>query len=88
MPAPQVNAYYDPSLNSMNYPSGIVQPPFFAAHFPVSAAAALSQQRSNKEHSVRTGQLMRCCFARLCAHGCQPAWNYGALGAVMGHEVS
>lgn len=35
----------------MNFPAGIIQPPFFSAHYPA-------------------------------------AWNFAALGSVMGHEVS
>ena len=51
MTAPTVNAFYSPSLNSINFPAGILQPPFF-----------------------------------------DPSWddavNYGAIGAVIGHEMS
>ena len=46
-----VNAYYDPSLNVIVFPAGILQPPFFAADAPSS-------------------------------------WNYGAVGTVIGHEIS
>lgn len=46
-----VNAYYDPSLNVIVFPAGILQPPFFAADAPAS-------------------------------------WNYGAVGTVIGHEIS
>ena len=50
MTPPTVNAYYDPQLNSINFPAGILQPPFFD-----SAA--------------------------------DDATNYGAIGAVIGHEM-
>ena len=38
MTAPQVNAYYDPQLNGMVFPAGILQPPFYslAAAIPVN----------------------------------------------------
>jgi endothelin-converting enzyme/putative endopeptidase len=51
MSPPTVNAYYDPSMNEMVFPAGILQPPFFnrAAARPV---------------------------------------NYGAIGMVMGHELT
>jgi putative endopeptidase len=51
MTPPTVNAYYDPSMNEMVFPAGILQPPFFnrAAVKPV---------------------------------------NYGAIGMVMGHELT
>ena len=51
MTTPAVNAYYSGQLNSINFPAGILQPPFF-----------------------------------------DPAWddamNYGAIGMVIGHEMS
>lgn len=46
-----VNAYYNPLLNEIAFPAGILQPPFFHRDFPA-------------------------------------AMNYGAVGAVMGHELS
>jgi predicted metalloendopeptidase len=51
MTPPQVNAYYDASLNEMVFPAGILQPPFFDKAFA-------------------------------------PAVNFGATGAVMGHELT
>lgn len=46
-----INAYYNPSLNEIVFPAGILQPPFFDA---------------NADDAV----------------------NYGAIGAVIGHEIS
>lgn len=46
-----VNAYYDPSMNNINFPAGILQPPFFDPNAPAAV-------------------------------------NYGALGFVMGHEIT
>jgi putative endopeptidase len=51
MTPPTVNAYYQASLNSINFPAGILQPPFFDSK-------------------------------------ADDATNYGAIGAVIGHEMS
>ena len=51
MTPPTVNAYYDPSNNDINFPAGILQPPFFD---------------NSKD----------------------PAVNYGAIGVVIGHEMT
>lgn len=51
MTQPQVNAYYDPQENDINFPAGILQPPFW----------------DNKMDD---------------------AVNYGAIGAVIGHELT
>jgi endothelin-converting enzyme/putative endopeptidase len=51
MTPPTVNAYYNPSMNEMVFPAGILQPPFF------------------NRAAVR-------------------AVNYGAIGMVMGHELT
>jgi len=51
MTPPTVNAYYSPLQNNINFPAGILQPPFFDNH--VDAAV-----------------------------------NYGAIGSVMGHELT
>jgi putative endopeptidase len=50
-PPQVVNAYYQPSRNSINFLAGILQPPFFDANAPA-------------------------------------AFNYGAIGAVIGHEIT
>ncbi len=49
MTPPTVNAYYDPTVNEIVFPAGILQPPFYNAK-------------------------------------ADPAINYGAIGAVIGHE--
>lgn len=51
MTPPTVNAYYEPTQNNINFPAGILQPPFY----------------SNKADD---------------------AVNYGAAGAVVGHELT
>ncbi len=51
MTPPTVNAYYDPAMNDINFPAGILQPPFFD---------------NSKD----------------------PAVNYGAIGVVIGHEMT
>jgi putative endopeptidase len=51
MTPPTVNAYYDPTQNNINFPAGILQPPFY---------------------SNQAGDPV----------------NYGAIGAVIGHELT
>lgn len=51
MTPPTVNAYYDPSMNDINFPAGILQPPFYDPSM-------------------------------------DPAVNYGAIGVVIGHEMT
>jgi putative endopeptidase len=51
MTPPTVNAYYDPSQNNINFPAGILQPPFFS---------------NNAGNAI----------------------NYGAIGAIVGHELT
>ncbi|KTD61782.1 M13 family metallopeptidase [Legionella spiritensis] len=51
MPPQTINAYYDPSMNNLNIPAGILQPPFFDPKAPAAV-------------------------------------NYGAIGFVMGHEMT
>ncbi len=51
MTPPTVNAYYNPSMNEIVFPAGILQPPFFDAK-------------------------------------ADDAVNYGAIGAVIGHEMT
>ena len=51
MTPPTLNAYYHPLMNNINFPAGILQPPFF--------------DRANDD-----------------------AVNYGAIGAVIGHELT
>ncbi len=51
MTPPTVNAYYNPEENNINFPAGILQPPFYDNHI-------------------------------------DDAVNYGAIGAVVGHELT
>jgi putative endopeptidase len=51
MTPPTVNAYYDPQNNNINFPAGILQPPFYDTKL-------------------------------------DDAVNYGAIGAVIGHELT
>lgn len=51
MSPPTVNAYYDPQSNDINFPAGILQPPFYDSRV-------------------------------------DDAINYGAIGAVIGHELT
>jgi putative endopeptidase len=51
MTAPTINAYYEPTQNNINFPAGILQPPFYF---------------SSADDAV----------------------NYGAIGAVIGHEIT
>jgi endothelin-converting enzyme/putative endopeptidase len=51
MSPPTVNAYYNPSINEIVFPAGILQPPFYSAE-------------------------------------ADDAFNYGGIGAVIGHEMT
>jgi putative endopeptidase len=48
-----VDAFYDPSRNSMNFPAGILQPPFFSEHF--AAAVNYGQMASTIGHELTHG---------------------------------
>ncbi|HEY0785102.1 MAG TPA: M13 family metallopeptidase, partial [Acidobacteriaceae bacterium] len=51
MTPPTVNAYYNPAQNDINFPAGILQPPFYS-------------------------------------YSADPAVNFGAIGVVIGHEMT
>ena len=51
MTPPTINAYYEPTANNINFPAGILQPPFYFVHG-------------------------------------DDAVNYGAIGMVIGHEIT
>ena len=51
MTPPTVNAYYNPQMNNINFPAGILQPPFYDNRM-------------------------------------DDAVNFGAIGAVIGHELT
>jgi len=42
MTPPEVNAYYNPSMNEMVFPAGIMQAPFFKTDAPVVTNHAAS----------------------------------------------
>jgi putative endopeptidase len=48
-----VNAFYDPSRNSMNFPAGILQPPFFSEGY--AAAVNYGQTASTIGHELTHG---------------------------------
>jgi len=53
MTPPTVNAYYDPSMNEMVFPAGILQPPFFAKNF--SAAVNYGATGATMGHELTHG---------------------------------
>lgn len=53
MPPVTVDAFYDESLNSMNFPAGILQPPLFSEHF--AAAVNYAQTGATIGHELTHG---------------------------------
>ena len=47
MTPPTVNAYYNPSMNDINFPAGILQPPFYDPKLPTRRTTAISAASSD-----------------------------------------
>ncbi len=72
MTPPTVNAYYTPTKNQIVFPAGILQSPFFNLDYPKEVLPIFCF-KSNGFLTIQTLNF---------------SLNYGAMGVVMGHELS
>ena len=82
MTPPAVNAYYTPTKNQIVFPAGILQSPFFNSEYP-NRSMSLHFQKMYEAvicscQNVQSYQLFFTAFSL----------NFGAMGVVMGHELS